>query len=223
MATFVLVHGSTHSARAWQWVSAELDRYGQIVVTPELPADDPDASSAVYAGAILSSMPEGEPPIVVAHSATGWFLPMVAARRHVRRMIFLAAAVPRIGMSFVQVLQAEPEMLNPAWLGKDPQIKAVANEFLFHDCAPERLPFAHSTIRVIHARGAMVDPYPLTKWPDVPSAYIVCAEDRTIRPDWSRRVARSQLGVEPIELPGGHCPYISRPEELARVLLKLSD
>jgi pimeloyl-ACP methyl ester carboxylesterase len=223
MATFVLVHGSTHSARAWEWVRAGLERQGQVVVTPELPADDPDAGAVRYAEAILPFIPEGEPAIVVAHSAAGWFLPIVAARRQVKRMVFLAATLPRIGMSFVELLQAEPEMINKAWIGKDPRIAAVANEFLFHDCAPERLPFGHSTIRVIHARGAMVEEYPLTHWPDVPSAYIVCSEDRTIRPEWSRRVAKSQLGVESIELAGGHCPYISRPEELARVLLKLSD
>jgi pimeloyl-ACP methyl ester carboxylesterase len=69
----------------------------------------------------------------------------------------------------------------------------------------------------------MVEKYPLALWPEAPSSYIVCAEDRTIRPEWSRKVAQSQLGVAPIELPGGHCPYISRPEELARVLLKLND
>jgi hypothetical protein len=221
MATFMLVHGSTHSAQAWEWVRVELERYGQIVVTPELPADDPDAGAVRYADAILSSIPEGEPAIVVAHSAAGWFLPIVAARRQIRRMVFLAAAVPRIGMSFLELLKAEPDMINPAWIGKDPRIEAVANEFLFHDCAPERLPFAHSTIRVIHARGAMVEQYPLTHWPNGPSSYIVCADDRTIQPQWSRRIARSQLGVQPIELAGGHCPYISRSEELARVLLKL--
>ena len=126
-------------------------------------------------------------------------------------------------MSFLDLLQAEPEMINPQWIGKDPRVEAVANEFLFHDCGPERLAFAHATIRVIQARGAMVEKYPLTRWPDAPSTYIVCAEDRTIQPKWSRKIAKSQLGVEPIELPGGHCPYISRPEELARVLLKLSE
>jgi Alpha/beta hydrolase family len=129
----VLVHGSTHSAQTWDWVRAELERQRQVVVTPELPADEPDAGAARYADAILASIPQGEPAIVVAHSAAGWFLPLVAARRPLRRMVFLAAAVPRIGMSFVELLQAEPEMINPEWIGKDPRIEAMANEFLFHD------------------------------------------------------------------------------------------
>ena len=55
----------------------------------------------------------------------------------------------------------------------------------------------------------------------MPASYIVCSEDRTIRPEWSRKVARTQLGVEPVELVAGHCPYVSRPEELAEILVKM--
>ncbi len=221
MATFVLVHGSTHSARAWDLVREELEDRHQTVVTPELPADEPDASATRYAEVIAASIPEGGEPIVVAHSAAGWFLPLVASRRRVRRMVFLAASVPRIGSSFLERLQAEPEMINPAWLGKDAQIESVADEFLLHDCPPDRLLWAHATIRVINARQAIVERYPLEQWPDAPSSYIVCTEDRTICPAWSRRIAKSQLGVDALELPGGHCPYISRPTGLAEMLLRI--
>lgn len=223
MATFVLVHGSTHSARAWDFVKAELERQQQVVITPELPADEPDAGASRYADAIVAAIAETEAAIVVAHSAAGWFLPIVAARLRVKRMVFLAAAVSRVGTSFLELLQAEPDMLNPAWIGKDPRIDAVANEFLFHDCTPDKLAFAHATIRVIRARGAMLEKYPLERWPDAPSSSIVCDEDRTIRPEWSRRIARSQLGIEPIEIDGGHCPYISRPKELARLLMNIDN
>jgi len=223
MSTFVLVHGSTHSARAWDLVKAEIERQSQTVITPELPADEPHASATRYADVIVASIRDAEYPIVVAHSAAGWFLPLVAAHHRVRRMVFLAAVVPRIGMSFLEQLRAEPEMINPAWLGKDPRVEAVADEFLFHDCPPERLSWAHATIRVVNAREAMVERYPLAHWPEVPASYIVCAEDRTIQPAWSRKIAKSQLGVEPIELQGGHCPYVSRPTELAEILIRITE
>lgn len=56
---------------------------------------------------------------------------------------------------------------------------------------------------------------------DSPSAYVLCREDRTVRPDWSRSAATQLLGVDPIELPGGHCPHVSRPAELASILVSL--
>jgi pimeloyl-ACP methyl ester carboxylesterase len=60
--------------------------------------------------------------------------------------------------------------------------------------------------------------HPLREWPTVPSAYIVCRDDRAVRPDWQRRAARDVLGVEPIELDRGHEPMIGRAAELAAVL-----
>ncbi len=218
MATFVLVHGSTHSPRAWDLVKAQLEQRQHAVVTPELPADEPEAGAARYTEVIAAAIPDNDEPVVVAHSAAGWFLPLLAARRRVRRMVFLAAAVPVVGMSFLEQLQAIPEMMNPAWLGKDPRNEDVADEFLLHDCPPDRLSWAHATIRIVNLRHAMSERYPLNLWPEVAASYIVCSEDRTFRPAWSRRIARTQLGVEALEIAAGHCPYISRAERLAEIL-----
>jgi pimeloyl-ACP methyl ester carboxylesterase len=52
----------------------------------------------------------------------------------------------------------------------------------------------------------------------VPCSYILCRDDRTATPSWARRAARERLGVEPIEVPGGHCPMLSHPRELAEAL-----
>ncbi|MGC1371752.1 MAG: alpha/beta hydrolase [Candidatus Sulfotelmatobacter sp.] len=221
MAVFILVHGSAHSARAWDLVKTELEHRRHAVVTPELPADEPDASASRYAQVVASAIPEGDESIVVAHSASGWFLPLVASFCPVRRIVFLAAAVPRIGMSFLEQFEAQPEMINPAWIGKDPRNEAVADDFLFHDCPPQRRAWAHAEIRVLNLRRVWTERYPLEQWPNVPASYIVCSEDRTIRPEWSREAARAQLGVEPIELVAGHCPYISQPEELAQILVNM--
>jgi pimeloyl-ACP methyl ester carboxylesterase len=50
---------------------------------------------------------------------------------------------------------------------------------------------------------------------------IVGTADRLVSPDWSRRVARERLGVEPVEIPTGHFPMITHPELLAGELAKL--
>jgi hypothetical protein len=53
---------------------------------------------------------------------------------------------------------------------------------------------------------------------DGPGSYLVCADDQTATPAWARRAARARLGVEPVEMPGGQCPMLSRPRQLAEVL-----
>src|SRR5690349_2333905 len=94
----------------------------------------------------------------------------------------------------------------------------VALSFLYHDCPQDRIKWVLSTRIDFYAKRAMEEPCPLVAWPAVPSSYIVCKEDRTVNPTWQRKASWEWLGVEALELPGGHCPNVSRPDTLADML-----
>jgi len=223
MSLFCLVHGSAQGVAGWDLLARELSSRGHNCVLPGLPADTPEARATAYARVIADAIPAGDgDAIVVAHSASGMFLPFVPAFREIRRMVFLAAVVPGLGLSILDQVKADGDMLNPEWMGKNPMNDDVAINFLFHDCSPEVAQWALTTRRLTIAKRAMIETCPLESWPSVSSTYIVCGEDRTIQPQWSRRVARDRLGVDAIELPGGHCPHVSRPAALADVLIQLS-
>jgi len=223
MSLFCLVHGSTQNPAGWDLLVRELSSRGHQSVLADLPTDTPDSSATVYARTIADTIPAGrDDAIVVAHSASGMFLPLVPGYREIRRMVFLAAIVPKLGDSILDQVKEDPDLLNPEWIGKNPTSDEVAMEFLFHDCSPEVAQWALTTRRLLIAKQAMLEVSPLASWPSVPSSYIVCAEDRTIQPQWSRRVARERLGVEALELPGGHCPHVSRPAQLADMLTGLA-
>jgi hypothetical protein len=49
-------------------------------------------------------------------------------------MVFLAALIPRPGMSMMDQYRADPSMFNPEWIGKNPMDDKVALEFTLHDC-----------------------------------------------------------------------------------------
>jgi pimeloyl-ACP methyl ester carboxylesterase len=223
MSLFCLVHGSTQNASCWDMLISELERRSHEVVRMNLPANEPDASATRYAEVIAAAIPaDRDDAIVVAHSASGLFLPLVPQTRYVRRLVFLAAVIPQIGKSLRDQVNDDNTMFNPEWLGKDPTKDAqLALKFLFHDCSPDRSSWALTTMRLMFARQALLEVCPLTVWPAVPSSYILCTEDRAIQPQWSRQAARRRLGIDAIELPGGHCPYVSRPAELADALIAL--
>ncbi len=225
MSLFCLIHGSSQNAQGWKLLIPELENRGHQVLTVSLPTSEPRASATRYADAIVEALDQADYDIrdvvLVAHSASGMFLPIVAARRPIQRMVFLAALVPKPGTSIIEQFRAHPEMLNAEWIGKNPMDDDVARQFLFHDCAPDVIDWALTTRELMYAQAAMTEVCPLGIWPNVNSSYVVCAEDRTISPSWSRRTAREQLGVEPLELPGGHCPYVSRPAALADVLTRV--
>jgi pimeloyl-ACP methyl ester carboxylesterase len=92
----------------------------------------------------------------------------------------------------------------------------VAETLLYHDCDRPTLAWALSTRRLFLPEAALDERIAL--YGGAPSTYIVATADRTIRPEWQRRMARERLGIEPIEIPTGHCPNVSRPDLLADIL-----
>ncbi len=222
MSLFCLVHGSTQSPAGWDLLARELESLGHCVIRADLPLNEPEASATRYAQAIAAALDGSQSEaIVVAHSASGLFLPLVPEYCKVARLVFLAAAMPKIGQSFLEQFQQHPEMLCRDWVGKDPtKDETVARDFLFHDCDPAVLPWALSTLRLMHARQAMRETCPLAAWPAVPCSYILCTEDRTLNPPWWRAAALDRLGSPAVELPGGHAPHVSRPRELAAMLVR---
>jgi pimeloyl-ACP methyl ester carboxylesterase len=147
MNLFCLVHGSTQNAAGWDLLVSELESHGHRTVCPELPGNEQQAGTRRYADAILKCIPkDADDVLVVGHSASGYFLPLVAAQRRVQRMVFLAAMIPQIGKSFLEQLHADPTILNPDWVDKDPSSDdAAAMHFLFHDCSPEVAKWALTT------------------------------------------------------------------------------
>jgi pimeloyl-ACP methyl ester carboxylesterase len=226
MTTFCLIHGSGQGPQGWELLKHQLEARGHRVLTPAFRLEATDKGAAWHTDTLVEALESsGQQPadvVCVAHSASGVYLPLVAQRWRPRQMVFLAALIPRPGISIIEQFRADPSMFNPAWIGKDPRSDEVAIEFVYHDCPPDRLAWALSTRIYFYAKRAMEEPCLLTSWPSVPASYIACAEDRTITPAWQRRAAREWLGVEPVELPGGHCPHVSRPEVLAEVLERIS-
>ncbi|HKA04879.1 MAG TPA: alpha/beta hydrolase, partial [Acidimicrobiales bacterium] len=62
-------------------------------------------------------------------------------------------------------------------------------------------------------------PWPLQSWPAVPTRFVLCAEDRFFPPEFMRRVVADRLAITPDEIPASHCVALSRPKELANLLL----
>lgn len=219
MSVYCLVHGSTQSPRGWELLVSELETRGHECICVDLPTDQPDAATTRYAEVVGAALTGVNKPTVVAHSASGFLLPLVPNYASVDRLVYLAAVIPQLGESVLSQFQRDPEMFRPDWVGKDPTKEAsLAVHYLFHDCTSDVTQWALSTLRLMNARGAMAEEFPLRNWPNVASTYISCTEDRTINPVWWEKAARERLGTEPIQIKAGHAPHVSQPFELAAIL-----
>jgi alpha-beta hydrolase superfamily lysophospholipase len=231
MTTFVLIHGGRHGGWCWELVVPELARLGHDAVCPDLPIEDDGADLTDWSDAVLDAIPEraGDEIVLVGHSLAGLVLPVVAERREVRRMIFLGALVPALGLTPLEHLAREGDALLIAGAkdevarGEAPQRDertswADARDYFYPD-VPEAL--ARRSWERLRRQSISVfgRPVPLMAWPHVPSTCIVMTDDRIVNPDWSRRYAARIPDSTVVELPGGHSPFLSRPHELATALV----
>jgi len=114
MTTFALVHGAWHGAWCWEQLTPLLRQAGHDVVTMDLPNEDGTATFDTYADVVCAALDSrGDDVVLVGHSYNGNTIPLVAARRSVRHLVYLCAMVPDIGRSVFDQMSDELEMLNP--------------------------------------------------------------------------------------------------------------
>jgi pimeloyl-ACP methyl ester carboxylesterase len=209
VATFALVHGAWHGGWAWDVVRPELESRGHRVVAPDLPCEDVGAGVEEYAAVVRAALGGDEDAIVVGHSLGGLTIPFVPGRMHV----FLCALVGGTGWSEVFVPGFGDTRIRDE-LGRSyyPDPADAARELQY----PPELASLAAKLR----RQAPLDtgPHALPG----PVAYVLCANDAAVRPEWQRHLARDVLRVEPLELEAGHSPMLSHPRELAALLDMLS-
>ena len=228
MTTFCLVHGAWHGGWCWELLAPELEARGGRVVAPDLPCEDVDAGVSVYAEVVDAALDDADDVVLVGHSLGGVTIPVVAARRPVRGLAYLCAFVPTPGEPIMRAIAAgallpgfgastvKDELERTYWPDA-----AVAVHDLCHDTPADSALEAMARLRR-QARAPLREPCPLDELPDVERMSIVCRDDRAVSPDWSRAAAQTLLGVEPVELPGSHSPFLSRPAELAELLVSLA-
>ncbi|MBD2629768.1 alpha/beta fold hydrolase [Trichormus variabilis] len=244
MSLFCLVHGAFQGAWCWDLLIPYLEAQGHKTVAMDLPIEDASAGLSQFADLVIQALPKTDDDIVlVGHSMAGTVIPLVAEAHKVRQLIFLGALIPYPGTSTIDqfshgfdadTLKAlnyepkessqleqfddEPEMFNPVSVGKNFSDEAVLKEFFYHDCQPDVMEWALSKGRLQQSMAYIFEVNPLNSLANVECKYIVCTDDRIISPAWSRYAARKRLGTDAIELPGGHCPHLSRPAHLASIL-----
>ncbi|MDN5747443.1 MAG: alpha/beta hydrolase [Pseudonocardia sp.] len=155
------------------------------------------------ADAAVAQIADRDDVVVVAHSFGGFTGPLVRARRPVRHLVFLTAMIPTPG-------EAPGDWWANTGHAGDPAADADDEIAVFlHDVEPGT---AAEALR--HGRPEsdtpMGRPWPL---PAVPTTFLLCRDDRYFPAEFPRRAVRERLGIEPVEMAGGHHPMLSRPVE----------
>jgi pimeloyl-ACP methyl ester carboxylesterase len=230
MTTFALVHGAWHGAWCWERLIPEIEGHGHPAIAVELPCDDVEAGLATYAGVVAAETADAGPDLVlVGHSLGGLTIPLVAALRPVRKLVYLCALLPSPGLSFAEQTAQEPDILMPGFgadIARDEQGRSywqdddAATDALYGTCPRQLASWAVARLRP-QARPPNDERCP-ARLPDVDSISLYASDDAIVNPAWSRAAAPERLGSKAVELPGDHSPFLGRPAELAEVILSVS-
>jgi pimeloyl-ACP methyl ester carboxylesterase len=208
VAHYVLIHGAGSDSWYWHLVAPRLRALGHHVVTPELPCDDDRAGLSEYADAVVDAVGDRRDVIVVAQSLAGFSAPLVCAHLPVVLLVLVAAMTPRPGESpgqwWTNTGHQFPDPFDP--------------ELVFaHDLPPDIAAQSQQHVRP-QSNTPFEKPWPLESWPDVPTRFLLCRDDRFFPAEFQRRVVRERLGIAPDEMPGGHLPALGHPELLVQRL-----
>lgn len=239
MKTFILVHGSWHSAWNWHRVSPILEKKGHRVIAIDLPGMGRDKTpiqevtlqTGVEKLCNLIDSIETE-IILVGHSKNGIMISQAAEYRphRINKLIYLAAyLIPGGKTQREYSLQDTEGVLKPyvtlhEATGSSTLQPEIYKEGLYHDCDAyitelARLLLSHEPV----ISGAT--PLQLTDehFGSVPRYYIECTEDRAVTPFIQRKMYTETPCKKIYSMATSHSPFFSKPEELSDILCEIAD
>jgi len=161
--------------------------------------------------------------VLVAQSLGGYTAPLVADRLAARLIVMVAAMVPVPGESageYWAATGAEQARIDLARAdGRNPD---DMDAMFLHD-VPEAVVLDGQAHLRNQSGTPFEAPFPLAAWPDVPTRFLLCSDDRFFPADLLRRIVPERLGITPDEMEGGHLPALAHPDELARRLHDYAD
>jgi pimeloyl-ACP methyl ester carboxylesterase len=212
----VLVHGAFADGSGWQRVADILGKDGYTVSVVQEPltslADDVAATKRVL------ELQQG-PTLLVGHSYGGVVITEAGNAPNVVGLVYIAAFIPDQGESAVALLSQAPAANN--------DMRATTDDFLYIDPAAFPADFAadlpsaeanfmaHSQQMLAKAAGGA--PVTSAAWHQKKSWALVATLDRNINPDLERSMAK-RAGSETIEVPASHAVYVSKPQDVARLI-----
>lgn len=236
---FILVHGGFHAAWCWDRTVAELGSLGHEAVAVDLPGHgarlDEESTLANRREAVASVVQPGD--VLVGHSGGGFDATLGADEvpEKVSHVIYLAAALPREGRSYPEAMtmrNAEDgeldgdvgEMLGYLQFSDDGAMTFAdfdgAWKYFYHDCDEATARWAFDRLGPERFGETTVAPVSVPNFwaADLPRSFIVCEQDRSM-PRWLADTVAQRLGVEQLTIDASHSPFLSRPRELAELLV----
>ena len=238
MKTFILIHGSWHSAWNWHKVKPLLEKAGHKVFAIDLPGMGRDktpireVTMQTTVEKICRLIDSIEDRVVlVGHSKNGIMISQAAEYRphKIEKLIYLAAYLIPDGKTQREYSLQDTEGVLKPYVTQYPELNAhtlqpaIYKEGLYHDCNDDitelaRLLLSHEPVE------SGITPLKLTEenFGSVPRYYIECTEDRAVTPFMQRKMYNETVCKKVYRMNSSHSPFFSRPAELVDIFCEIA-
>src|SRR6476660_7771789 len=237
MKTFILIHGSWHSAWNWHKVVPLLEKAGHRALAIDLPGMGRDKTpiqevtlkSTVEKICELIDSITGK-VILVGHSKNGIMISQAAEYRpdKIEKLVYLAAyLIPNGKTQREYSIQDTAGVLKPFVRMNDDSSAhtldpVIYKEGLYADCDEYITDLAKLLLNEEPMESG-ITPLQLTEenYGRVPRVYIECTEDKAVTPFIQRKMYTEMPCEKVYSLPTSHSPFFSKPKELVDILCEV--
>lgn len=214
----VLVHGLYADGSCWSEVIGMLQAAGANVSSVQNPLTTLEESVA-EARRIIAR--QDGPTVLAGHSFGGTLVTEAGSDAKVSSLVYVAARAPDSAEDYTALAKRYPTPPASAGLVFDGDYGSLTEEAFLRDFGGD-LP--REKARILYAaqlpfrRALLTGKVTQAAWRTKPSYYAVSTQDRTIDPDLERFMAK-RMGAHTIEVQASHLSLISRPREIADLIL----
>jgi len=236
--TFILVHGSWHSAWNWHRVVPKLEASGHTAIAIDLPGMGRDKTpiqqvkmhDTVEKICQLIDSIDGK-VILVGHSKNGIMISQAAEYRphKIEKLVYLAAYLVPNGRTQREYSQMDTKGVLKPYVRIDESIQAhtldpvIYREGLYHDCDENITLQARYILSHEPIESGMV-PLHLSdeNFGSVPRYYIECTDDRAVTPFIQQKMYNELACEKVYRMNSSHSPFFSQPEKLVEIFSEIA-
>lgn len=238
--TMILVHGALFTSSVWLPVQTYLQNKGYNVITVDTPgrlndgvsSQDATLNVAVEKLCHVANM-QSEPVMLVGHNQAGAIITQAIANcgPQINALVYIAAVVPWPGERPFDLLSDQDNknfdlaapLDNTTGLSI-PDSQACIHSLLMADATDEEAQhaFANMVAEPIIFAYDRLD-YNLLAFNQIPKFYIKTSNDLMISPVSQDKFLNRQTMTEIWTVNSGHCPFISQPNQLGKILGEINE
>jgi len=237
--TFILIHGSWHSAWNWHKVTPLLEKEGHAVHAIDLPGMGRDKTpietvtfeSSVQKICKLIDGIDGKVSLI-GHSKNGIMISQVAEYRpeKIEKLIYLAAYLIPDGKTQKEYSAQDTQGWLKGYVDIHQESKShtlqpeIFKEGLYHDCDDDiaemaKVILSHEPIESGIAKLNLTD----KNYGSVPRYYIECTDDRAVTPFIQQKMYTETPCKKVYKMHTSHSPFFSKPKDLVDIFMEIAE